>query len=57
MGDAQYARALDSLESAATMVEETRALMQKLPVPSPEEQDLLSRNEARIRATLGEDPE
>jgi predicted negative regulator of RcsB-dependent stress response len=54
MGDEQYQGALASLEAAAAMVEETRALMAGLPVPSPEEAALLSANEERIRAVLGE---
>jgi hypothetical protein len=57
MGEEQYTRALSALESAAVMVEETRALMEGLPVPTPEEAALLRKHDERIRATLGEDAE
>jgi len=57
IGEDQYKGALASLESAAAMVEETRALMQGLPVPTAEEAALLAKHEKRIAETLGEDLE
>ena len=56
-GRGQYAGALASLESAAAMVEETRTLMEGLPVPTVEEAALLAKHEERIAETLGEAPE
>jgi len=53
----QYEGALASLESAAAMVEETRTLMEGLPVPTEAEATLLAQNEERIAETLGEGPE
>jgi hypothetical protein len=57
VGEEQYREAVAALESAAAMVEETRTLMEGLPVPDPEEAALLEKHADRIRATLGENSE
>jgi len=54
MGEERYRGALESLDAAEAMVQETRTLMEGLPVPTPEEAELLSRHDERIRETLGE---
>lgn len=57
MGEEQYRRTVAGLESAAAMVEETRALMEGLPVPTPAEAAILASQDERIRATLGDGSE
>jgi hypothetical protein len=36
------------------MIVRTRAMMERLPVPAPEEAALLAKHDRRIRDTLGE---
>ena len=55
VGEEAYREGKAALASAAAMVEETRELMARLPVPSAEETALLEEHAARIEAVLGED--
>jgi hypothetical protein len=55
VGEEAYREGKAALASAAAMVEETRELMARLPVPSAEETALLEAHAARIEAVLGED--
>ncbi len=57
VGEEQYREAVAALESAAAMVEETRTLMEGLPLATPEEAAILARQEERIQATLGDSSE
>ena len=47
----------NSIERVRQTLEETRALMERLPVPTAEEAELLTKHEDRIRETLREDVE
>ncbi len=55
MGEEAYARTVASLEEAEAMIQHTRTMMEKLPVPGGEEAALLQKHERRIRNTLGQD--
>jgi hypothetical protein len=55
VGEEAYQEGRAALEEAAAMVEETRDLMARLPVPSAEEKALLEKHQERIQATLDGD--
>ncbi len=55
VGEEAYREGKAALAAAAAMVEETRELMARLPVPSAEETALLEQHAAKIEAVLGED--
>jgi hypothetical protein len=55
MDDDEYQESLSALETAAAMVEETAALMESLPVATPEEAKLVKSHEAAIRRVLEAD--
>lgn len=55
VGEEAYREGRAALEAAAAMVEETRDLLARLPVPTAEEARLLEEHRERIQATLGED--
>ena len=52
MGEDAYQESLAALETAAAMVEETRVLMEGLPVATPEEAELLEAHAEEINAIL-----
>jgi hypothetical protein len=55
MGEEAHARTVAALDEAKTMITQTRAMMEKLPVPDAEEAALLEEHAVRIRETLGQD--
>jgi hypothetical protein len=54
MGEEAYGRGVAALDEARGMIVRTRAMMERLPVPAPEEAALLAKHDRRIRDTLGE---
>jgi hypothetical protein len=52
MSREEYEESLSALETAEAMVEETSALMERLPVASPEEAELLESHAEAIRRVL-----
>jgi hypothetical protein len=55
MDEEEYQQSLSALETAAAMVEETAALMESLPVATPEEAKLMESHREAIRRVLDSD--
>jgi hypothetical protein len=55
MGDEAHARAVADLDEAQAMIEDTRAMMEQLPVPGGDEAALLEKHRGRVRDTLGQE--